>query len=53
MKIATFGEDFTVGIVRGDTIIDATSALEDAANLAPDERVIAMIERLGYPQACL
>jgi 2-keto-4-pentenoate hydratase/2-oxohepta-3-ene-1,7-dioic acid hydratase in catechol pathway len=44
MKIATFGEDFTVGIVRGDTIIDATPALGEAANLAPDERVIAMIE---------
>ena len=43
MKIATFGDGFHIGIVRDDTIIDATSALGEVADLAPEERVIALI----------
>jgi 2-keto-4-pentenoate hydratase/2-oxohepta-3-ene-1,7-dioic acid hydratase in catechol pathway len=55
MKLACFGEDFRVGLVRDDLIIDATSALGDLAQLVPEDRVIAVIEqfedlRMGLEQ---
>ncbi|MFN0070733.1 MAG: fumarylacetoacetate hydrolase family protein [Chloroflexota bacterium] len=45
MKLASFGDDFRVGIVRGDTVIDAMPVLGDLAGLAPEDRAIAVIEQ--------
>lgn len=47
MKIASFGDDFRVGLVKGDTIIDATPALGPVADLAPEDRAIAVIEQFA------
>ena len=45
MKLACYGEDFRVGLVRGDEIVDASEAIGDLALLAPEDRMLAVIER--------
>jgi len=53
MKIATFGDDFRVGIVRDDVIVDATSALGELANLDPEDRVIGLISEFESVRTAL
>ena len=45
MKLACFGEDFRVGLVRDSEIVDATDAIGDLALLAAEDRMLAVIER--------
>lgn len=45
MKLATFGDDYRIGLVRDAEVVDATGVLGDLADLRPDERVLALIEQ--------
>ena len=46
MKIALF-DDYKLGILKGDTIIDVSSVVKDIPHLGPQDLMVGLISRFG------
>ena len=52
MKLAFF-DDFKLGVVRGDQILDVSSAVQDIPHLGPHDLMNGLIERFGAYRSAL